>query len=205
MPQKPHAPPPVRLLKRKLAVSNSKWRVYFDDIAQEGHDDVMDYLVLASQTPTADGITGVSILPVRGEQVVLLHLWRHGIDALSWEIPRGFVDAGEDPRSAALRELREETGLECPDEALIPLGHIAPESGTIAGTIALFAALQCQPAAVLSDDDEIGLLEAREFPLAELILMARKSQILDVSTLVALYRYLDWRVQHGDQTAPKSL
>jgi ADP-ribose pyrophosphatase YjhB (NUDIX family) len=30
-----------------------------------------------------------------------------------WSIPKGLLDAGEEPSTAALRETREETGLEC--------------------------------------------------------------------------------------------
>jgi 8-oxo-dGTP diphosphatase len=36
-----------------------------------------------------------------------------------WSIPKGHIDAGESPRDAALREVREETGLVC--EVLRPL------------------------------------------------------------------------------------
>jgi 8-oxo-dGTP pyrophosphatase MutT (NUDIX family) len=39
-----------------------------------------------------------------------------------WDIFKGLADAGEDPASAAVRELREETGLETTPAALRPLG-----------------------------------------------------------------------------------
>ena len=39
-----------------------------------------------------------------------------------WDIPKGGAEAGEAFEEAALRELREETGLRAPGEALRPLG-----------------------------------------------------------------------------------
>ena len=39
-----------------------------------------------------------------------------------WSIPKGLLDEGEEPSTAALRETREETGLEC--RILEPLGEI---------------------------------------------------------------------------------
>jgi len=42
---------------------------------------------------------------------------------LAWGLPKGLVEEGEGPEQAALREVREETGLEA--EILEPLGDIS--------------------------------------------------------------------------------
>jgi ADP-ribose pyrophosphatase len=45
------------------------------------------------------------------DHLVLVRQFRYGIDEFSLEIPGGVMDAGEDPVSAGVRELREETGF----------------------------------------------------------------------------------------------
>ena len=44
------------------------------------------------------------------ERVVLVEQYRHGLDALTLEVPGGVLEPGEDPAAAAARELAEETG-----------------------------------------------------------------------------------------------
>lgn len=58
------------------------------------------------------------VLVTDGTQVLLGHATR----SPRWDIPKGIAEAGEDPAFAAIRELREETGLEANPAKLSPLG-----------------------------------------------------------------------------------
>jgi 8-oxo-dGTP pyrophosphatase MutT (NUDIX family) len=67
-----------------------------------------------------------------GARVLLGHATR----SPRWDIPKGLVEPGETPRQAALRELREETGLIAEGETLSDLGQHAYLPGK---DLALFA------------------------------------------------------------------
>ncbi|MBU9613817.1 NUDIX hydrolase [Burkholderia multivorans] len=63
---------------------------------------------------------GVVILDAAGRVFLA-----HATDTTHWDIPKGQGEPGESPRDAALRELREETGIEIAPERLVDLGRFA--------------------------------------------------------------------------------
>src|SRR6476469_5123856 len=66
-----------------------------------------------------------NIIPVRKDgRIVMVRQFRFGAWQPSLEIPGGIVDPGEDPQTAAVRELAEETGYR--PARVIALGHVHP-------------------------------------------------------------------------------
>jgi ADP-ribose pyrophosphatase len=176
----------IRHIKRSIACKNAKWNVFFDHIS-DGENEVVDYLVVEPSVKYENDITGIGTLPLKNGKIGLISVYRIAVKQVMWELPRGFIDPDEVPVTAAKRELIEETGLECSDENMIPLGTVVPESSTLAARMCLFAALDCSETSAVTFD-EIGLGKIKYFSLAEIKQMVLSSEIEDASTCAALSR-----------------
>jgi predicted NUDIX family NTP pyrophosphohydrolase len=93
---------------------------------------------------------------IDGTEVLLVHpggpYWARK-DLGAWSIPKGELDAGEDPRACARREFAEETGTVLPDGALEELGSVRLKSGK--QVLAFAAPGDLDPAAVRSNTFEL--------------------------------------------------
>jgi predicted NUDIX family NTP pyrophosphohydrolase len=81
----------------------------------------------------------------RGIEVLLVHpggpFWAKKDDG-AWFIPKGEIEAGEEPLPAARREFREELGLDPPSSEPLPLGTVKNKSGKLIHAWALAGTLE---------------------------------------------------------------
>lgn len=177
----------VILRDRRLIGRNEVFSVYFDRLEQPDGRQVVDYLSVIPKTLCKDGISGVAVLPECDGKLGLVHVYRHPLGTASWEIPRGFVDPKEGVEEAALRELREEMGMETSATNLVDLGTLAPEPGLIAARIQMYWARQCVPG-TFDGAKELGHGALRFFSPEEVANLIAKDEIQDPCTLVAWFR-----------------
>lgn len=59
-----------------------------------------------------EGIVIYALTDEADPRLVLIRQYRYPMDAYLYELPAGLVDAGETPAQAAVREMKEETGLD---------------------------------------------------------------------------------------------
>ena len=180
--------PPYRLKSRKLACENSQFKVFYDHVEGKNGFEIQDYITVVPKRRHPGDITGVAILPVVEGKIALLKIYRHIVEDWSWEIPRGFVEPGEDKTQSATRELEEETCLLCEENSMYSLGYMSPDAGILRARVNIFSAEKCYFNKAFTPN-ELGHTKLCMFSFSEVLRMADTSEIQDPYTLTAIYRY----------------
>src|SRR4051812_38049649 len=115
-------------------------------------------------------------------QLLLIKQYRYAADGWMYEIPAGRLDPGEDPKTCAARELREETG--CTAAELRPLITMFTTPGFTDERIHLFLATGLTQGKTAHEADEF--LSCETVTLQRAIEMIRVGDINDGKTVVGL-------------------
>lgn len=71
-----------------------------------------DHIKLKTKALNVEGIVIYPVWKEEPDKIVMIRQYRYPLDAFLYELPAGLVDGGETPAQAAVREMKEETGLE---------------------------------------------------------------------------------------------
>ncbi|UOD34130.1 NUDIX hydrolase [Deferribacteraceae bacterium V6Fe1] len=126
----------------------------------------------------------VTIIPITSDnKFVLVKQYRIGTEETTFEFPGGAINKGEDKLNAALRELKEETGIE-PKEIKL-LGEVHPNPAFMSNKAYVYLATGCEFKYDLNLDmfEDIELITLSKNELEEYI----KDGIIKHSIVLAAY------------------
>ena len=134
--------------------------------------------------------TAIGVVPVDDElHTYLVGQFRYTLNEYSWEIPEGGGPEGEEPAITAVRELREETGLEAETLELLGKIHTSNSVTDEVGYIFLAKDLKQLDASPEETED----ITVRRIPLAQAVEMVESGEITDslsmTGILLAARRY----------------
>ena len=129
--------------------------------------------------------TWVTIVALtKRQEVLLIKQYRHGAQKIIWELPGGAVDEGEEPITAAKRELLEETGYS--SDNIIEIGRVSPNPASHTNLMYAYVALDAKRVGSQALD-EIEEIEVYPIPLDEAILMVGNGKLLQSLHVSSLF------------------
>ena len=121
--------------KSKYLLDNKIFKMREDDVTSPKYQ--TNHKVWVMEVPT-----WVNIIPITSDgEVILVNQYRFGLEKTSLEIPGGMADYGEDPKTAAIRELKEETGYE--GDKVIEIGRVESNPAIMSNHTYSYLALNC--------------------------------------------------------------
>lgn len=127
-------------------------------------------------------------------ELVLVRQFRFGAEALSWELPGGVVEPGEDPSTTAARELSEETGYRGDPPIVLGAVHPNPAIQSNRAHFILITNVVRGGDTAWDVDEEI---QSRLVPLPEVLRWARAGKITHALMLNLLFLLEPWWRDHG--------
>ena len=168
-------------LARKIVHECPWYGLYQDRVEFPGGYIVETYQILE----TDHHVVGAVVENDAGD-ILMVKIPRYPTQRIEWEIPGGSIDEGEDPITAGIREVCEETGYQTKNHKLLctynPVNGYSNEE---------FFLIYCEATGTpCAEIDKNEVLEVRWFTRQEILDLIARNELKDGLTLVGLLRYL---------------
>lgn len=170
---------PASYAKLGVVEENQYWRVIRDPVRFPGGQLGTYHRVVVRP----EYLPAVSALPVLGDEIVLIRIFRHPLRKFVLETPRGFGTPGMAPEEGVRLELEEEIGVKITQ--MIDLGQAFLSSGLSDEYCAFYLA---HLESIGEPAREEGIAEIVRVPIPEFERMAAAGEITDSFTLIAFLR-----------------
>lgn len=169
---------------------NSSKKVY-DNYYLKVYEDILDLAGKEKLYIRAKRPDYCTIVPFSQDgRILTIKSYRHLVDSWQVEVPSGFIDRGETPRQAAVRELQEETGYRA--KKVVNLGSYTLDYSMFAQKGNIFAAYDIER----SGRQRLGKMEKiskiKFVPIEDVKAMLLRNKILNAASVVALYRAIHY-------------
>jgi ADP-ribose pyrophosphatase len=174
---------PWQVIRSQVLVDRQPWlRLIEQDVRLSNGHIIAGYLLAESREYAMTfALTGESRVP-------LVQQYKHGVGGLSYDLPAGYLDAGEEPLACAQRELLEETGYAAQDWRHLSSAILDTNRGPTRAH--LFLARGARQVAVPHLDDTEDLM-AQFFTPVELLAMVRSGEIDSIASVACVMLAVD--------------
>lgn len=148
-------------IRDHIDVSPSPWFPVVKDVVELPNGQVTEYFV----SKLADV---AMVLPVtKQKEIIFVRQYKHGVGEVCLELPAGRIKKDQAPRTAAVAELAEETGIVIDESTLVEIAELWTEPSKSAVRVHGFLALEVE-ISQLQDLEETEYIEVVAVPIAQL-------------------------------------
>lgn len=166
----------------------SKKEIYSDQWQKISHDEIMFPNQSKGTYTYLERKNGVStVVFTSSYEFLLINQFQYPIQDYDWNIPGGGIDANEQYEDAAVREIREETGIIVNKNNLKKIGTFFPLSSANTETVTLFYIQIPEKTEIVNHDNEEVFGAIEWFDLKKVNEMLDNNEFHDPVVCTALY------------------